>query len=98
MSEPAQHVINLGRGEHATSTVLQLNGTEPPRPNASQPTRRVRYGRPVPTEFKWPTPPGAVKAKPKDAAEFRATAEAEAAAAKAWRDEQVNNYYDTSCI
>jgi len=30
-----------------------------------------------------------VKAKPKDAAEFRATAEAEAAAAKAWRNEQV---------
>jgi hypothetical protein len=30
-----------------------------------------------------------VKAKPKDAVEFRATAEAEAAAAKAWRNEQV---------
>ena len=89
MIESAHHASIHGRGDSATAASLQLNGIEPSRPTASQPTRRVRHGRLAPTEFKWPTPPGAVKAKPKDAAEFRATAEAEAAAAKAWRNEQV---------
>lgn len=93
MAEPARQVRILEPGQIAAALAAGLApvAAELSRPAASQPTtRRVRYGRSTPTDFKWPTPLAAVKAKPKDAAEFVATAEAEAEAAKAWHAEQVS--------
>ena len=81
-----------GKGTEANLTAVATELSRPASDQsdlASVPTRRVRFGRKTAAEFKWPKPPSASKAKPKDTAEFQATAEAEAAAANVWHAEQV---------